>query len=461
MTFQIGCWSFALICLTLLSPGGELRFSDPAVLVLLWAGIYFIYPTIALMKGDFNVVGNPVSLFWLQGYFILGLLSGYILFRKRSRFLADKIDLDDLPTGWFFYLFPFLGILTGIVIRLASGGRLLPEVTYTENVFAAQQVIDRTFSEGGLSYLWTQIQCKFGYYLSIMQGVGAGLIIAHTIRTKQNIWRNIIILGCGFLITLFFGDGTRSTVIMIYIIALVFVDILVRIPWRVLGILGIVVILLFDFYGRYRAHRDQAFGQAVDMAYSELYGSGKNRKFNEFKSIMVKEAVGLSIFEKRKSEGLTYIFYSFLNIIPSQLLPDKMKFQRTFHILAVVILGEEQVRAGAGAAGAMVVDGYRLAGTLGVPLLGAILGGLLALLENWLAKEALPGVQGPRLFKVSLIAGFYAWIFNVIRGDLAILLSALFYYIIIPWFVILIIINQESIWRKPGKIVLKRQEGLP
>ena len=456
-TFQLASWTLAWLLLASLTSNGYLRISDPAVLFLLWLGLYLIYPSIFWLQGDFDNLGSSlktpqaVSLVWFHGLFIMGFMAGHLGVRRRWRLVMPQLDLDRLPKGWLLYFLPFSVLFLEIVIRLATTGKLLPPETRADLSFSAWQDIQAAHAHGGLELLGQQFFSKVNCYPVIIQGVGAGLIMVHTIRANKKLFRNMAILIAGLLFALLFGSGDRSDAMMPYIIALIIADILIGpFRYRFLFTLFVVTIVLFEFYGAYRNIRHLPFNQAIDLAYNDFINhSVKEHKLSDFSGMFVKEYVGIEIFAKKGIEGINYLINSVARMVPQQILPEKKFMLSTSEALGLAVYGSRAAMKGRGTAGAMIVDGYRFAGAPGVALLAAIIGALLALIHNWFTQEVRPAFQGPVLMKIVLVSGLYAWSYIFIRHDLTSIFTTFLWQIIFPWFLVFLFVNHNSVWRFP------------
>ena len=456
-TFQLGCWALAWLVLASLTPNGYLRLSDPAVLFLLWLGLYLVYPSIFWLQGDFDQSGSSlktskaVALVWFHGLFIMGFMAGHLGLRRRWRLVMPPLDLDRLPRGWLLYFLPFSLLFGEIVIRLAATGNLLPPQTRADLSLGAWQDIRAAHAHGGLELLGQQLFYKVNSYPVIIQGVGAALILVHTLHANRNLIRNIAILTAGLLFTLLFGSGDRSEAMMPYVIALIFADMVIGpFRYRVLFILFIATVGVFEFYGAYRNIRYLPFDQALTVAYDDfIRQTVKEYKISDFSGMFLKEYLGIEIFAQKGAEGITYLLNSVARMLPQQILPEKRFMLSTSEALGLAIYGSRAAMQGRGTAGAMIVDGYRLAGAAGVALLGAMLGALLAAVHNWFTREVRSGFQGPVLMKIVLVSGLYAWSYIFIRHDLTSIFTTLLWQIILPWFLIFLLVNHNNIWRSP------------
>jgi len=458
MAFQIACWTIALVLLTRREPTGHLRLCDPGVLVMLWGAIYLIYPSIVWFQADPIPFSNALSLetgvllFWLHGLFFLGFTAGYLGLCGRPSGGIGKLDTQDLPSGWLFFLIPFIPLLWSTLTRVASGGGLFPAATYGEATIGGYAELEATRSAGGLDYLWAQIYSKVAFYPIIMQGVGTGLILIRTIKRRQGRLRTCLFLSLGILFTLFAGSGRRTEVFFILAIALIFVDMIIGpLPWRKLAAVALVGLVIFEFFGYFRANRGLGFSLGLWESYQSLLTADRSISLGEFTLMLSKEALAVKIFRAAGIEGPMYLVQSVLLIVPSQLLPGKFDWTPTRDILTKEMIGQYAAASGIGAAGTMVGDGFRFADIPGVLLLAVILGSAFGLTQRWLASEVRRGIQGPILLKAVLVAGLYGWTYNTIRTDLAEVIYIFFYNLIVPWLVLSVFLPERglSVWTKP------------
>lgn len=441
-TFQITSWAFAWILVVQRCKGFP-RFSDPAVLLLLWSGMYFIYPSFFWIQGGYILKGRGASninvalAFWLHGLFIFGFIVGHLLIRKRTSWRIPKLDIRRLPTGWLIYTVCFLPLVFEVIVRLAGGQGFFPRKTYGEGWYGMYEKIRETQASGGLAYVLMQIRSKLYFFPILIQGLGAGLIIAHSVQERKNLLRNIILLMVGMILMLLLGSGGRSAIMIILIIGLIFADLTVGpLRWRYLLILFLFMAFSFQFFRYYRAVRDLGFNSAFEIAREHIVGQSEGGvNLAEFTRMLEKEVIGIDIFQGKQSEGLLYLARNILAPLPKQILPTMLEETPTNQILSMELLGN-RVSAGAGIAGAMTVDGYRFADVPGVPILAAILGLIFAVAQNWLTKGLSMGAKGPELLKIILIAGFYGCLYSLIRSSLGSVTTIVFYWVAMPWIVV-------------------------
>jgi len=458
LAFQVGAWTLALVMCVWTSPGKDLRISDPAVLVLGWSAIYLFYPTIFWLQGNvsqqifFSKYLSPSSvgfLMWLHGLFILGFISGYLIFLNRSPVFPQPVNIKVLPQGWLLYLLPFSLLILEALIRFGTTGQFFPVVTRGEGADQVYQTAAAAQAQGGLLKIWVQISSKMGYYLMIMQGAGIGLIITHTLYSRRKLTRNLLILGAGFLLSLFLGGGERSAYIIPFVIGLIIADLLIGpISWVRLAVVFGLFFLVFEFFGIFRNLRDLGYEYALYRSWEDLTTiSLAQFELPEFLGMLGKEVLGIEVY--RSPEGLRYLVDSCLLLIPSQILPEKTAISTTTEVLSREIYGKFYER-GLAAGGSMIVDGWRFYQTFGVLLLGALIGLSYALTQNWLSKDSRTRMQGPVLFKLALVAGFYGFSFYAFRSDLFSYGFWFVYFLFFPWILFVYVTRRgNTIWSVP------------
>ncbi len=428
--FQILSWGICLALILEAHQSFHLSFSDPAVLMMLWSTIYLVLPTTFWFLGmplpweRFLDHASVVELLWLHGVFMLCLVVPYLIARPRRPERAARATID-IRTGWVLLLLPTLPLIVETLQRLASGGGLFPQATYGEWWFALQADIELSRESGGAGYIWTQISNKLDYYPLLIQGVGAGIVLAAAFDAPQRrLWR-FLGLGTVVMFMLLFGTGKRTDVIIVCLVALTLSDLIGRsLRMRFLLPLLVAGLLLLDFMTVYRLNRNLPFSQAISVSV-EGYSKPDYPRLNEFAMMLGKEALVLQTVKKDASYlGFSYVVNQAVMIVPSQLLPGKLSVESTGDMLSRLVLGES-FKAGAGAAGAAVGDGLRMAGPFGVGIVAALLGLSLAGIERWLKRRS-------SLLRLALLSGVLAWTFLVIRSEPGQLLVIVLYTCWIP-----------------------------
>lgn len=222
---------------------------------------------------------------------------------------------------------------------------------------------------------------------------------------------------------------------MICIVGLVFADSLCGpIRWKFLLPALVVGLLIFDLLGAYRTYRNQPFGLAISAAFEE-FSSRDYSRLGEFTGMLGKEALVRQLVDGRgRYLGTDYLVRQSLYLIPSQIAPVKLETESTGEMLSRIMLGPIY-KSGAGAAGTTIGDGYRMAGSAGVPLLGALLGSIIGLSERFIRggnKSRSPN----SLFRLAIFSGLCGWTYLIIRSDLGELLVILFYDVALPLLVV-------------------------
>lgn len=461
-TFQMIVYLLSWVVLICFMPGGYARLSEPGVLILLWLGLYFNSSTIYWLAGkydtDLREVTWPIPeitrIIWWQALFIISIMGGYLAIRRHWDRVSGNLDIQSLPRGWLLFILPFIVLFPEIVLRLLTTGHLLPLETRADLSYKHTSELIEAMATGGIKLLILQIYYKVIIYIQLLQGVGIGLIISHTISEKRKLIKNYVVLGLGCLFLLLFGTGDRSNVIQPFIIGLIFSDMLVGpFRYRYLFALFISIFIIFQFYGAFRNIRDLPINEALNEAYKTFSEETfKEGKLGEFVGILGKEALGIRIFSKQDQEGVSHFINSAMRLFPIQIFPEKKYLQTTSEAITLAVYGTS---VGRGTAGAMLVDGYRIDRIFGVPLLGALIGIIYALFHNWIIKDISEGHRGPVIYKVAIMAGVYSSMHSLIRSGIEFFITTGFYNIFLPWVFIMIFCKPNSIWRRSCKIIKK------
>lgn len=454
--FQVACWALALILLVWKSPRGELRISDPGVLVMLWCAAYLVYPSFVWYQGgriphvELFSTDLYVSLFWMHGLFMLGFAGAYALVGQSETGVSGRLDETKLPSGWPLLIVSLMPLMLGVVGRVFTGGGLLFQGTYGDAWYSERAGLLSSQESGGLAYVMSQIQSKAWFYLIMLRGIGAGLLLAVAWVTGRRRGSTIALIMGVTLVSMLLGEGGRSAALMVVFIALALTDLLAgRIQWRYLVAVALVGLFAFEFMAFFRGFRPEGFGQATTMSIDALL-EREMGELTEFPGMLTKEAAAVQFFREVGIDGPIYLVQSVLAIVPSQLVPGKSTWTYTSRIILDLLLGRSAYYTGLGTAGAIVGDGYRLAGFVGVPLLGAILGLGWGLVRKW-ALSGWKGSTRPILLRVVLLASLCAWTFDAVRGSLAGFLVIVLYYLILPWLVLsaTLVRNRANVWISP------------
>ena len=451
--FQLLCLAGALMIAARHSGTHGLRVSDPLLLVLLWSFLYLVLPSVFWLQGAVILRSYYItydawfSLQWLHGLFILGFVGGYLLICPAPNFQANVAPAR-LASGWWLFLLTVIPMLVTVFLRVASGGGALPEVSYGETWYSGQSGIQTAQAQGGIAYLLTQFMSKLWFYPILIQSVGLGLIMSNWIL-KGRSW--MFVLGFAGVITManqLLSGSTRSSAIIVAIIAVILVDLLARpIPFSIMAIAMVVGLFLFDLLSVVRQAPFSQLMSYLPIAV-EKYFSPTFPRLGEFGLMLSKEALMLQLVQTQGGPNPMHLLQNILFVVPSQLNPLKLNWTFTGDLLSREMLGEAYY-LGAGVAGSIVGDGLRINGWFGVFLLAVLLGLLVGTVQRWaMGGRGLP--RGTNLLRICLWAGFLGWTFNFIRSDLGSLLTILIYYVVLPWYVVhLFPVRQTWKWLAP------------
>ena len=437
--FQLSCWAGALIVDIRHSTSRKLRVSDPLLLVMLWCFLYLVLPSVFWLQGAIIPLSGYITydawfaLQWLHGLFILGFVGGYLLTHPAPNFQAD-VAPTRLPSGWWLFLLTLIPMLVTVFLRVVSGGGLLLGTSYGAAWYSGQAGIHAAQALGGISYILTQINSKLWFYPILIQSVGLGLIMSRWIL-KGRSW--VLVLGFAGLVimaNLLFSGSTRSSTIIVAIIAVILVDLLARpIPISIVAVTMVVGLFLFDLLGVVRQAPFSQLPSYLPVAVEE-YISPTYPRLGEFSLMLSKEALMLQLVQVQVGPNFMHLLQNILYVVPSQLNPLKLNWTFTADLLSREMLGEAY-SLGAGVAGAILGDGLRIDGWFGVFLLAVLLGLLMGIVQRW-AMGGRGLFQGTNLLRLSLWAGFLGWTFNFIRADPGGILTILLYFVFLPWYVV-------------------------
>lgn len=469
--FQVLCWSVGFLIVVQGRTKQPLRLCDPGPLIFGLLLVYCVYPSLnwcQFLQLPLNVVISDADaelLFAIHGGFFLSVAIGFRLSRcTRPSFMEDLSEVR-LPSPWPLLIAALSVVALTTVLRLANGGMLIPDVNYGtiwSNNFS-QLVNSR--AEGGTSYFFTQLLSKVSSYPTAALGVGCGLLLARAVKNKRNVVRTVAIIGVLALVTYIFSTGERSPIIVAVILTILFADALAG-PIRIRSIAPAVVVLLlgFLFSGYFRAYREYGILNAFDMAVGEFTQGGDQDPSGEFAGMLAKEATMLDIFRNRPPDGVMYLAESALALVPSQLAPSKLALKPTANLLSEQFLGKAATDNGAGVAGTTIGDGFRLAGLLGVPILGLMCGATFGGVQRWSFRTRGKSADRPALLKLALAASFFSVAFVLVRCSIGEMLVYLVYLVVLPWIVLSTLLRKESPWlygapvEEPDHAVLKARK---
>jgi hypothetical protein len=452
LLFQFICWSVGFLIIVHTPTKQRLRLCDPGPLIFALLLLYCIYPSLTwcrFQRLPFNVALSTSDgnlLFMLHGLLFLGIAIGYRISRcVRPAFMDHVSTRLPSPLPLLIAVLSVLAITT--ISRVASGGQVIPDINYGTNWTTNFDQANNSRIQGGASYVYTQILSKISSYPTTALGIGCGLVLARALRTRRKLLRTIGFIGLLALVTYLFGDGQRSPTIISTIIAIMFADAIAG-PLRVKSIGPAIAVLLlgFLFAGYFRAYREYGIADAARLAVADLQQNDEQYTAGEFTGMIAKEAAMLDRYRNQGSEGVTYFYESVFALIPSQLVPQKLSWQATPNLLSEQFLGRAFADKGAGVAGATIGDGLRLAGLLGVPILGLLFGSIFGLVQRWSFRIQARVPDQPVLLKIALASAFYGMAFVVVRGSLGEVIVYLFYGVVLPWLVLSILMQKRSPW---------------
>jgi len=380
-------------------------------------------------------------------------------------FRVDSVDVQRLPSGWLLFGISWVPLVISVLSRVVGGGGLVPKQNYGDVWYEGRRAIEAARAMGGVAYLKVQISSKTYLYPEMACGIGAGLVLCHT-RYKRAWprWRIYGLIVASLSLRYILGSGTRSPVVMILIMMLILANSLGRrISWaRIVLLLG-AAMLISNVQGIYRTLRSEGFTSSVVETWETLRrGKGSSWHVDEFAGMLYKEHIGVQIFGQSRPEGPMYMVRNLLNVVPSQLLPQKLKWTGTASVIIREHLGPSAEKEGRGTAGAAIVDGYRVHRWLGVPFVAAILGVTIGLLQSWVMKKK-HGQRTPDLIRVCLFAAFCSWLMLVVRSESSQLVSRIGYYVALPFFVVwfwqLVFGCPGGRWFRPVPTIVWKRRG--
>jgi hypothetical protein len=447
--FQLGSWVFVLAAIARREPGGVPRISDPGVLVLLWSALYLILPTFAWLRGWELPYSSDVTqsraleLMWLHGVYILAFGFVYLLCRGRRRTPVLQVDRQRLPRGWLLFLLPAVITLMSAFGRYLTTGNPLPQQTYGAAWFDLQSSIQSASRAGGVSFLLVQISHYGVLYLQLIQGLGAGLLLTHARAERRNRLLMLSLITVTILAMLILSRGSRSTFLVVGIVAVVFSDVFYRrFQWRHVTVLGLVALFVFAFLGYFRAVGGSDLQGRISLAYQGLSRGSAGGPLSEFEIMLGKESSSLALFTPDQQKGVSFLIAEFAAPIPSQFLPGKLHSLSTADVLSTRLLGSGAAAQGAGIAGTTIGDGLRVWGVAGVILVAAVFGAGFGLLRRWAVSPRARGA--PALLALALASGVFSWSVVALRADVSNFVILIFAYVIIPWTAAKVILRRDS-----------------
>lgn len=454
-------WTMLLVVTVLRHPYRQLRMSEPAVPIFGWMFYYFIKPMFAWLAGrrfafehPSTVILEPALVSRLQVLHVLFMLSFFGVYFS----LAPKVCLVPPfrssepaapPRVRWLVLLGLLPYLYTAIERLVSTGTILPTRTYGSSTFESYEALLASRAVGGADYLLTQIFAKIWFFPILALGIGYGITFAR-----------YVVSGSWLLLALFFaqipalfllGPGSRSYSIYPFIIAIMIGDLLAGpLRWRYLLVLIAIGLPVFEFYGVARSYQDQGIREAFESSQQVLAERGELVD-TEDSGMLVKEAFCVVYADHtRTTLGAEYFLNNVLQLLPMQLIPDKVQFWNTSNFLGQQFLGSAASR-GAGMAGTAIGDGYLIGQEFGLVLLAAVYGLIPAVMQRLVMLHGRS--RGPIVWRYLLVLTFSVHAPQFIRADLCILLNAAIFWLAFPALMVLAaeqtVIPRSSFWRRP------------
>ena len=453
---QIVAWAACMIAAAGCCSGWILRISDPVVLTLGLSVLYLIYPSIAWCQGerlpfDVRITADTVTLLsFLHALFLLGLIAGYKCTAPQPR--ADRrLDVRRLPSPWPLFFGGMLPLLGITVARLVSGGDLISSSTYAANWFAMQASVNGAQATGGVGYVLVQIMSKVSSYPIILQGIGAGLLLARATSwpRKSTVVASLILICAAAAAMVLLGTGGRSPSVTYVLVALIFFDTIAGpLRWRIIAPFAAAGLVFFFLMGYVRNHYDLGFHRALEIGYQEYRSDRSAKNAGEFTGMLAKEALALQIAREGGFDDGMYFVHAVLSLVPSQILPDKMNWTPMRDVLSRRMLGRIAADMGSGVDGTSIGDGYAVAGAPGVFMLAGLFGIILGQVRKWGMRDS-KGGNNPELLRVALMAGLTGSTVILIRSDLTGVLTYFVYVLVIPWWVLRLLLAGTQHWLRP------------
>lgn len=451
MIVQITVWTAATVWIVRRN-GNFLRFSEPAAIVLMFAFLYLIYPSMLWMRTGTLAFGVSMdlqtasSLFFLHALFLTGFSVAYVLAAAEALPRGDLV-VAQWPTGHLLFATAICVFMIAVGVRVATGGGLIPNANYSEMWFEGQGNVLRSRSVGGGNYILAQLGSKTYMYPWIVQGVGGGLILARALRRGRGEMAATLLVALFAAAIAVLGSGARSPAVIVMLITFAFADFVAGpVPLRLTVPLIIVGALGFMFLGYFRAYRNLGVEEAIRVAHETFSDNSEVSNAGEFTGMLAKEAAVFEMFKDGPREGPTYFWRSVLDLLPSQVAPQKLSWVATSDLLSEKFLGTAMAAAGAGVAGTTIGDGYRSGGPIGVLSLGAVLGALLGCVQRWLTREFREKNTGSAFLKYALVAGYYGFTFCFVRSPLSEALMYLVYGLAVPYIVLSTVLRSPKSW---------------
>jgi hypothetical protein len=454
---EVGAWTFCAFLVATRRTGVRLRVSDPGFLFLGWVLYFYIDPAVRWVTGEthydpwFDSIVTPeqfVRVQYLQTIFILSFVAVYralapaVIFSPQSR---ERL-IQHLPRARWLLLVGLFPLVVEAGRRLVQGGTLAPTSSYGDSVHGLSTELEGAGRAGGSELLVLQMSLRLAMIPIISLGAAFGLAFAKLIRERR--WWLFLACHLAFPVLLYLGQGARSSIMSVYVVAVILADALAGpLPWTYVLSTILMGGLLSTGFAAYRIYQDQGFAVALQNMIKglgdETYTSGDGA------IMIVKEAFTVNVVDRSgtgTTEGPIYFLQQAASLLPRQLVPEKAQWFHLGDFLSHEFLGPDADR-GEGVAGAMVGDGYWIGHETGVVMLAAI----LAVVVGLLVRVCIRGTRGRSapLWLLVLLAGFMSRTFFLLRGDFGIVLSEILWDIAIPALAVFLVLERypASRWR--------------
>jgi hypothetical protein len=455
---EIAAMATAIIALIVRDPLGTLRLSNPALSICGWMYFYFIQPAVTWLQGNRMVfeasstvvldvtIVSEVQV--LQTYFIVAFFVAYLLISPRAVIRPLVTGQSDVRVNVLpFVLLGLAPYLATSIDRIVATGTILPTSNYGDFVARDFDELNASRTIGGANLLLQQIYSKVWYFTLMALGLGYGITLARLVIRRR--WTSIALLFGHAPLLLLLSAGSRSFTAYPYLMALMLADAIAGpYAWWYFAPFMVLVYRAFNFYGIYRAHQHRGFGEALSNSTAEL---DRPMEFvdTEDAAMLTKTAYCVhTVNHGRDHQGLEYFYNQLIQLLPSQIAPEKLRIANTAEFLSSEFIGYR--RQGSGVAGTIVGDGYLMSGDLGVIVLGALLGAMLALIVRW----GMTSEHGrPVLWRYTLMLLYAVQTTQYIRADLGAVCVQILYYLVLPTLLLRLLIDTKvarlASWTKP------------
>ena len=444
------------------SPGGELRISDPYLLVLGFGLNFLVIPSVGWLHGaDYELAWAEVGrirmnifiqLQWMHMIYLGALSGAYFALAPRHLTLPQSLGRErTLPSPWPWIAFGLVPLAITIIERVVTTGSLSAVQNYGDIWFREQEQLTAVYHEGGSALAITQILGKVWLLPWQSLGLGEGLLLAKLIRERRRF--AMVLFALQLPIFTLLNSGGRSVIAFPFIAALLVADLFVGpIRWRWVAVLALVGLSFFNAFGINRAYRERDFNEAIALT-SERYQDGPQRGNNSAEGdiMVIKEHYGVAWVDANDySRGASYFSESILGLLPQQIIPEKVTYLSTANFLSRELLGPVAA-SGAGVAGAMIVDGYMIGRELGVLVLGLVIGLIAGSAVKFLYTGRGTEAGRPRLWQLVVLLSTPAFSISFYRNDLPAVISSGLTTLFLPavLFATLVAFAPHSPWAEP------------